>query len=690
MQVSLTFPMMGNINQMKKFLSLSLAAFCSSALADGSGFEHFVVYGNQARLIGESLSASEGVIGYGDIQQRPMLRAGEVLEFVPGMVVTQHSGSGKANQYFLRGFNLDHGTDFSTHLDGMPLNMRTHGHGQGYTDLNFIIPEFIERINYQKGPYQAAQGDFSTAGSADFSLMSMVQVPLAKLEIGENGYQRGVVGGNKLTSKGNIAFGAEWQQYDGPWTDISEDVDKKSVFTRYQQSYAGGILKVTFLGYDNSWNSADQIPERAVSSGLIDPLGSLDTSVGGDSSRYSLSMNWHNNEWKMSAYAIDSDLDLFSNFTYYLDDPINGDQFEQVDDRQIYGASATRFFSLQLGNAHIHQKLGADIQYDDIAKVGLYKTAQRQRLSTVRTDAVNEYSASLFYNADAYITDRFIANVGIRYDHMGVDVDSNLDANSGNKHQHMTSLKLGLSYIINDEWQTYANLGQSFHSNDARGVVISVDPTTGEDTDPVDLMVRGEGGEVGLRVSSRYQYNASVSLWWLANDSELVFVGDAGNTEASRASIRKGIEFSSVIWLTDRLTSDIELAWTHSRFSESAVDEGDYIEGSLPFVASIGFNWQLTNRFNSSLRVRHFGKRTLDSYNQTRSNSFTVINANAQYQLDSWKFSLAVLNLLDSDDHDIDYLYTSRLPGEADEGVEDVHYHPIEPRTIRLGVAYQF
>ncbi|MEP2603476.1 MAG: TonB-dependent receptor, partial [Paraglaciecola sp.] len=411
---------------MKALLSISLFAMSSQVLADGAGFEHFVVYGKQAHLIGDSLSASEGVIGYGDIQQRPMLRAGEVLEFIPGMVVTQHSGSGKANQYFLRGFNLDHGTDFSTTLDGMPVNMRTHGHGQGYTDLNFIIPEFIERIDYQKGPYQGTQGDFSTAGSANFSLMSIIQNPMGKIELGKNGYVRGVVGNNVATEDGNFAFGAEWQQYDGPWTDVNEDVGKTNLFARYQQVVAGGMLNVTFLGYDNSWNSADQIPERAVTSGLIDPLGSLDTTVGGESNRYSLSANWQNQDWFVSAYAITSDLDLYSNFTYFLDDPINGDQFEQVDDRNIYGGNITMVFSLDTDDSHLHQKVGLDVQYDDIAEVGLYKTKARERLSTVRTDSVDEWSASLFYTVDAYLGEDWIANAAIRHDYLSVDVDSDL------------------------------------------------------------------------------------------------------------------------------------------------------------------------------------------------------------------------------------------------------------------------
>ncbi|MCP5014213.1 MAG: TonB-dependent receptor plug domain-containing protein, partial [Ketobacter sp.] len=246
-----------------------------SVFADGPDFERMVVYGRQSDLIGDSISASEGVIGYGDIEIRPIARAGEILEFVPGMVVTQHSGSGKANQYFLRGFNLDHGTDFSILVDGMPVNMRSHGHGQGYSDLNFITPEFIQRIDYQKGPYRAIQGDFSLAGSANFALTSKFEQPFVKFELGEYGYQRAVAATNFNQDNSNLAVGAEWQGYDGPWTDINEDINKKNLLVRYQHTNDDSLLRVTFMGYDNSWNSADQIPARAVASGLIDEFGSL-------------------------------------------------------------------------------------------------------------------------------------------------------------------------------------------------------------------------------------------------------------------------------------------------------------------------------------------------------------------------------------------------------------------------------
>ena len=286
------------------------------------------VVNGRGQLIGEASSASEGYVSQQEIALRPLLRTGEVLEMVPGMVVTQHSGTGKANQYFLRGFNLDHGTDFATFVDGMPVNMRTHGHGQGYTDLNFVIPETLGSISYQKGSYYADVGDFSGAGSASLNTASHLDHGLLQLTAGQDNYYRALAMDSVEAAGGEWLYAVERNTYDGPWRDIDEDLDKTSLLLKHSRQLAGGDWSVTFMGYDNSWNSADQIPERAVKSGLIDELGSLDDSVGGESSRYSLSTSWRRDGVQVSAYAIRYDMNLWSNFTYYLDDTSNGDQFE--------------------------------------------------------------------------------------------------------------------------------------------------------------------------------------------------------------------------------------------------------------------------------------------------------------------------------------------------------------------------
>ena len=675
-------------------LALGITPLLANALTNTSEMlfvENITVYGYRTDLLGTSVSAAEGIIGSAEIAARPVSRTGEILEFVPGMVVTQHSGSGKANQYFLRGFNLDHGTDFATSIDAMPVNMRSHGHGQGYTDLNFIIPELIQDIQYRKGPYYAEVGDFSGAGAAQFSLKNSLDNNEATLTAGEFNYRRVYTATQLDLDSGRLLFGVEAQRYAGPWTDIDEDVNKTNVLVRYSSSVADGEFSLTAMGYRNNWNSADQIPQRAVDQGLIDSLGSLDTDVGGNSSRYSLSTQWANPNWSMSAYVIDSDLNLFSNFTYFLDNPIDGDEFEQVDNRQLFGGDIVHNWQADVAGKSLTHKIGAQIRHDAIDEVGLYKTRARHRLSSTRADAIDETSLAVFAQSDLQLTETVRTHLGLRHDFMQVDVHSDLAQNSGKESDGITNLKAGVSYSVSDNLETYFNVGQGFHSNDARGATIVIDPVSGELSEPVDLLSRSEGAEIGAKFFNSKRYSISTSLWYLALDSELLFVGDAGNTEASRASERSGIELASYFWFAEGWSIDSELAWTRSRFTENQLIEGKYVDGSLPFVASAGISYAPAQTgFHGALRYRHFAARVLDSFAHQDANSTSLVNLGLGYRWAQWSVGLDMLNLFDSTDHDIDYLYPSRLPGEADECVEDLHFHPVEPRSLRVRLQASF
>lgn len=654
--------------------------------------ENVTVYGYRTDLLGTSIAAAEGVVGSAEIAARPVSRTGEILEFVPGMVVTQHSGSGKANQYFLRGFNLDHGTDFATSVDAMPINMRSHGHGQGYTDLNFIIPELIQDIQYRKGPYYAEVGDFSGAGAAQFSLKSSLDKSEVNLTAGDFDYQRLYTATQLDLESGRLLFGVEAQRYAGPWKDINEDVHKTNLLARYSSRLADGEFSVTAMGYRNRWNAADQIPQRAVEQGIIDSLGSLDTDVGGDSSRYSLSTQWTNPNWSMSAYLVDSDLNLFSNFTYFLDDPINGDEFEQVDNRQLLGGEIARNWQADVAGKSATQKIGLQIRHDEIDEVGLYKTRARNRLSSTRVDAIDETSLAFFAQSDIQLTEKLRTHLGVRHDYLQVDVRSDLAQNSGDASDGITNVKAGISYSVNNKFETYFNLGQGFHSNDARGATIVIDPLSGELSEPVDLLSRSQGLEVGAKLFDNNRYSISTSLWYLALDSELLFVGDAGNTEANRASERSGIEIASYFWFAEGWSIDSELAWTRSRFTDNQLMEGKYVDGSLPFVASAGISYAPAQTgFHGALRYRHFAARVLDSFAQQEAEATSVMNLGLGYRWAQWSVGLDILNLFDSADHDIDYFYPSRLSGgEADEGVENLHFHPVEPRSLRIRLQASF
>ncbi len=674
------------------------AAVCSDAASANAvinqgelaQIETLIVYGHQLNLLGTSVAAAEGVVGSREIENRPVLRIGEILEFVPGMVVTQHSGSGKANQYFLRGFNLDHGTDFSTTIDGMPVNMRSHGHGQGYTDLNFIIPELIHDIHYRKGPYYAEVGDFSGAGAAEFSVKNSLASNQLSMTGGEFDYRRVYAAHHSMVASGQLLLGLEAQTYDGPWTDITEAVEKTNAVVRYSTAMAKGTFSLTLMGYDNQWMAADQIPSRAVEQQVINRLGSLDEDVGGESSRYSVSGQWQSPEWKINAYLIDSQLNLFSNFTYFLDDPINGDEFEQVDDRQVIGGEIKRNLARIIAGKPVTHTFGVQVRHDTIDEVGLYKTRARERIRTTRTDAIDETSIAFFAQSELQLTEKIRGNLGVRYDYLAVDVHSNLVQNSGDAGDGMANIKAGVSYQLTDSVETYLNVGQGFHSNDARGATIALDPMTGEIAEPVDLLSRSEGAEVGLKLFDRDRYNISASLWHLQLDSELLFVGDAGNTEASRASARSGIELAGYFWFAEGWSVDTELAWTRSRFTE-AQEEGKYVDGSVPFVASAGIAYAPAHTgFHGSLRFRHFGARQLDSYGLQEGEKTSLVNLGIGYRWQQLSLGLDIFNIFNSRDHDIDYFYPSRLVGELEGGEEGLHFHPVEPRNLRLRFEYSF
>src|SRR5947208_3634887 len=363
-------------------------------------------------------AASAMTINGAEVNARPFSRVGEALEVVPGLIVTQHSGEGKANQYFLRGFNLDHGTDLAIKVDGMPVNMPTHGHGQGYADINFLIPELIQSVNVRKGPYFADVGDFGSAGALAIDYVNKLPKNIAEMTFGSFGYQRGVAAGSTAVGAGTMLAAIEGIKYDGPW-DVPDNVRKINGVLRYSQGTATDGLSLTTMAYSNGWNSTDQLAQRAIDQGIIGRFGSLDPSDGGTSNRFSLSGNWaQSSEYgqsKVSAYIVRSDLQLFNNFTYFLDNPINGDQFNQLDRRTLSGFDARHAFDWRFGGFETQTRVGMQSRYDDI-HVGLFKTEQRAVLSTVREDRVQEGNVGFWTDTTTRWTDWLRTSVGIRKD----------------------------------------------------------------------------------------------------------------------------------------------------------------------------------------------------------------------------------------------------------------------------------
>ena len=623
----------------------------------------------------------------------PFARVGEALEVVPGLIVTQHSGEGKANQYFLRGFNLDHGTDLAIKVDDMPVNMPTHGHGQGYADINFLIPELIQSVNVRKGPYYADVGDFSSAGSVTIDYLNKLPKNLAEVTVGSFGYRRGVAAGSTAVGAGTMLAAIEGIKYEGPW-DVPDNVRKINGVLRYSQGTATDGLTLTAMAYSNGWNSTDQVAQRAIDQGIISRFGTLDPTDGGISSRFSLSGNWAQSsdygQSKISAYVVRSDLQLFNNFTYFLDNPVNGDQFNQLDRRTLGGFDARHAFDWRFGGFETQTRVGLQTRYDDI-HVGLFKTEQRAVLSTVREDRVQEGNVGFWTDTTTRWNDWLRTTVGIREDIFAGRVLSDTPENSGNAQATITSPKAGL--VLGPWYKTefYGNAGYGLHSNDIRGATITVDPIDKvAPQDRVPLLVRSKGAELGIRTKAIEGLTSSVAVFVLDFDSELLFVGDAGTTVASRPSRRVGVEWVNQYKPKPWLSFDLDLAYTRARFTDFD-PAGDRIPGAPAWIASGAITLGSETGWFGALKARYFGPRPLIEDDSVHSLSSLIFNARAGYRFDNGlKLQLDVLNLFDTQTNQIEYYYLSRLPGAPIGGVADRHVHPAEPRAVRLTLAGKF
>ncbi len=662
----------------------------SDSLARRKSLDTVRVTGRVANLIGTARTSSEGHVGSLELRARPRSREGELLESVPGVIVTQHSGEGKANQYFVRGFNLDHGTDFATKVDGMPVNQPSHAHGQGYTDLNFLVPEFVRALDYKLGVSHAELGDFGSAGGAEFFLAKRFDAPIATSEFGAFGLARAVVGTSVGLGGGDFLIGGEGKRYDGPWL-RAERVRKFSGMSRWTKDMGASQFSVLAMAYRNRWDSSDQVPQRAISRDVISRFGQVDSTLGGNTSRYSLSASYRHvgaaSVQEYQAFAIQSALDVTSNFTYFLDDPVNGDQFQQIDGRTVLGGSATHLQSFTRGATSHLLKAGLQTRVD-LAGVSLHRTARRARLSTVRDDDVREVGSGLFVENESRWTPKFRTVAGARVDGYLFDVNGDRPENAGTRVAAIVSPKLALIYTPSDASEFYASGGTGFHSNDARGTTITVDPVTGEAVDRVNPLVRSRGGEVGMRVAPVSGLRTTLSLWALSLDSELLFVGDAGATEPTTRSQRSGVTLANFWRITPSLALDADISLARARLQDVAVAESR-IPGALERVIAAGVTWNSARRRSfGAVRVRHFGAYPLAEDNVTRAAPATIVNADIGLLLyRGLKLQATILNLLDSRASDIQYLYTSRLRGEA-VGVSDVHLHPIEPRQLRLSLTW--
>ena len=649
------------------------------------------VQGSRNSVLGEASTASEGVVTQQQLDARTVYRPGELLEAVPGLVVSQHSGEGKANQFYLRGFNLDHGTDLRTTVDGMLVNQRSHSHGQGWTDVNFLIPELGTLLEYRKGPYYAAEGDFSSAGAVSLQYANALPSGIASIGLGQNGYARTLLADSPALGDGHLLYALELAHNGGPFT-VSDNYQKKNGVLRYSEGSSANGFNLTAMAYSAQWHATDQIPLRAVQSGTLGRFDAIDQTDGGNSSRYSLSGAWKQSSGEVStqinAYVIRQRLNLFSNFTYFLDNSVNGDQFNQPDRRTTTGINASQTITTTLLGRASDVTVGVQFQNDSIAN-GLSSTAARQLVSTTRADHIKERSLGLYAENKTAWSDSFRTVAGVRADNFHFQVNSDNAANSGTASATKVSPKLNLVFGPFNKTEFYTSAGYGFHSNDARGTTLTVEPKTGLPADKVPPLVRSKGVEIGVRTEAIAGLQSALSVYRLDFDSELTFAGDAGTTEAGRASRRTGFEFSNYYKPTRWLTVDADIAFAKARYRGSDA-VGNRIPGSVEGVASLALAVDNLGPWFGALQLRYFGPRPLVEDNAVRSKATATLNGRVGYKFNpKLKLELEGFNLTNRRDSAIDYYYASQLKGES-APVSDVHFHPVESRSFRITLVANF
>ncbi len=673
-------------------LTLSLSA---DVIVTGAGtFRNVADVENPAEnLVGIASAASQGAITAEQLAARPIMRAGEVLETVPGLIVSQHSGEGKANQYYLRGFNLDHGTDFSTTVAGVPVNTPTGAHAHGYADVGFLIPELVSSVQFKKGPYFADEGDFSAAGAASINYVNQLDRPMVRFSAGNDGWGRLFGAASPRVAGGYLLGAIELGRNDGPWV-RADGYQKINGVVRYSRGDNRNGFSLTGTGYWSDWDSTDQVANRAIASGLISRFGFLDPTDGGRTSRQTIAAEFQRSigpsSVRAAAFVLHNSLNLFSNFTYFLDDPEHGDQFEQAERRTAAGGRVTYRRLGHFFERHTENAAGVQIRRDWLAPVGLYHTAAQQRLSTTREDEVGQTMIGTYAQSEIEWSRALRTTLGLRADVYQFSVTSDNPLNSGDGSDGLISPKFG---AVLGPWagtELYVNAGTGFHSNDARGAVIRVDPQTGGPAHRVTPLVRARGAELGVRTVRVRGLQSTLSLWYLGIDSELLFVGDAGTTEAGRPSRRVGVEWTNYWRLRPWLTADADISFSRARFTDGDA-AGARIPGALDRVIAGGLTFEPQQRVFGSLRVRHFGPRPLVEDASVNSEATTLWNGEVGYRLSTRaRLVLEAFNIFDASVSDIDYFYASRLAGEPDEGVEDIHTHPALPRSARIGIQLTF
>jgi outer membrane receptor protein involved in Fe transport len=672
------------------------------------------VKGHYDTAVGTSSAASEGTVEGDALQDIPLLRPGEALETVPGLVVTQHSGDGKANQYFLRGYNLDHGTDLTSFVDGVPVNMPSNAHGQGYTDLNFLIPELVDQINYRKGPYYAQYGDFASAGAVDVHYVDTLDQSLANLTIGAEGYRRLLLAGScpliSRTCGTGSSQGANWDpagprilgaiedlEENGPWT-LHEGLHKFNGLLRLSNGTTASGWSLDAIAYEAHWDSTDQVPLALIQSGQLGRFSPLDPTDGGDSGRDVVSGEWHladaSGYMRANFFLEHYRLQLWSDFTYFELRPATGDQFEQEESRNFEGGSLARGWNHALMGYPSTTEVGLQTRHDNV-NVGLFDTQDRTVFQAVSDELVDETQSGLYVQNSTQWRPWFRSVVGLREDQITMDATSySTPQNSGNASGSKFSPKASLIFGPRFDTEFFIDVGKGFHSNDARGVIDRVDPTTGESASPVPALVGSLGRELGARTELVPGLQSSLALWSLNSASELIYNADSdiGSTSPNAASKRYGVEWNNHLVQGSHLLFDADLAWTHARYAEENQNGqlGDMIPNAVSAVGIFRATVQNLSLWTLGWETRYIGPYPLSQDGMRSACPSWITNLRVKRQINrNLSVYIDVLNLFNREYYDIEYEQDYRVTPTSPTVPAGVTVHPGEPRELRVTLSFR-
>jgi outer membrane receptor protein involved in Fe transport len=671
-------------------------------------------------------TASSRAVRDFDLKIRPNRSAQDILQLAPGLVIAQHAGGGKAEQIYLRGFDADHGTDVNISVDGMPVNMVSHGHGQGYADLHFIIPDVVDEVDVYKGPYFAEYGNLATAGAVAFRTREHIGGNTVRIEGGAFETYRLTTLYQIPTSSthNNAYFAGQFYNTDGP-VDSPQGFRRFNLFGKFH-THISETAKLSFdiSGFSSAWNASGQIPQRALDSGLINRFGSLDELEGGTTGRQNLNFMYEtvgsgNSEFMIQAYTSRYNFKLFSNFTFFLDDPINGDMIEQTDSRQILGLNTKYKFYHHLGLGVATATFGGGYRADDM-DVALWRSPNRVRLEKRVEANIAERNLFLWAQEEFLFSPQAHLQLGLRGDYFTFDVEDRLDTQADNGLPHasgyaqeaIVSPKANLVISPSQRLDLYANFGAGFHSNDARDVIINqrvadlekalkrnglneqqiTDSLAALNIDPsqrhAKTLPRAVGAELGFRARLGERLNFGAAGWWLNLEREFVYVGDAGTTELSGRTKRYGVDLEARLKLLSWLYGDADATVSTGKLRDEP-QEANQIPLAPRFIATGGLTVRHPQGYEGGLRIRHIGDRPANEANTVTALGYTVFDLSASYRFGNYQLNVVMENLTDTDWNEAQFDTESRLRDEA-APVSELHFTPGNPRNVRVGVSYSF